>query len=103
MNWAIWLGIGFGAISAAFLHVGADPKNPPYFQIDIQNAGLSSGDAYRIQIDAAASLFRLFGYGGGIATAAKIDTSKPLDSFQEPIRSSLERLVETQISSLPSQ
>jgi hypothetical protein len=80
----------------------ADPNNPPIFQIDIHNAGISSSDSYRIQIFPGRSLFQLFAFGGGVATAAKIETSHSLENFEEPMRSSLERLVETQISYFPS-
>jgi len=46
--------------------------------------------------------FKVIGFGGGIAGAAKVDTEGPLDSLRDPIRISLQRLVEAQISSLPN-
>jgi hypothetical protein len=73
---------------------------PPFFQIDISGTARGSGDVYRIQINSDQSAFHLFTSGGGIATAAKIEGSKPLDDFKDTIRSTLERLIETQISSL---
>jgi hypothetical protein len=78
----------------------AAADNPPFFNIDIQHPHFNMNDAFRIQI--TPPNFKIIAYGGGVATAAKVDTTQPLDSFEVPIRSSLQKLVETQITSLPT-
>jgi hypothetical protein len=93
---------GFDTKWHVYVYANKPPQtdNPPFFQIDVQNLRFKTSDAFRIQI--VAPNFRLIGFGGGVAGAARIDAEKPLDSFQAPIRSSLQRLVETQIASLPA-
>jgi hypothetical protein len=77
----------------------AAADNPPLLNIDIQYPHAMS-DSFRVQI--TPPNFKIIAYGGGVATAAKVDTTQPLDSFETPIRSSLQKLVETQITSLPT-
>ena len=75
----------------------ADPQRPPLFQIDIQYPNFNTNDAFRIEIQPPH--FKLIGFGGGVAAAARLDTEQPLDSFQAPIQAAIKKLVETQISS----
>ncbi len=79
----------------------ANPTQPPLFQIDIQYPHFNTNDAFRIEIQPPN--FKLVAFGGGVATAARLDTVQPLDSFQVPVRAAIQKLVETQISSLATQ
>lgn len=79
----------------------ADPQHLPQFQIDIQYPNFNTNDAFRIVIQPPN--FKLVAFGGGIAAAARLDTSQPLESFQVPIRAGVQKLVETQISALAAQ
>ncbi|HAF16298.1 MAG TPA: hypothetical protein DCK99_21890 [Blastocatellia bacterium] len=78
----------------------ADERNSPYFQIDIQDPRIKTSDVFRIE--PTPPNFTVHSYGGGIAGVANKDTVGPLSSFESPIREIVQRLVETQISSLPT-
>jgi hypothetical protein len=76
----------------------ATRDRPPYFQIDFQSE--QSRSQFRLYI--TPPNLRIQTFGGGIVSAAKLAQTYPLDSRSESIRDIVQRLMETQISSLPA-
>ena len=73
----------------------------PYFEINIVSGQSTSQDQLRIYINPPN--LTLTAWGGGVATAARLSTDYPINSASESVRTIVQQLIETQISSLPNQ
>jgi hypothetical protein len=74
--------------------------SPPVFFLTVPNPTPGqSADSFRIEVRPTFLYLKTTG-GGGIAAIANVDGNIPIDSYEQPLRHALERLLEAQITSL---
>jgi hypothetical protein len=71
----------------------------PHLDLVIEDAAFAGNDV--VQIMLIPPDYTIASQGGGIVTAADLNTRKPIDSYQQTLRPPLQRLIETQIAALP--
>lgn len=74
-------------------------NSPPVLFITIPNPSPGrAADAFRIEV--RSTVLSLITGGGGIAGIANVDAEIPIQSYEQPLQQALERLLESQITSL---